>query len=123
MVPTSAAVERANSAQGVVHSKSRNRLAQARVNALMKVTFNRSMEATANAKAEERSSLARTYTTTTDVTVEEGDDEEEKGGEGEKSGEKTAARHKRDTTHGKVTRETSFCCIFCYLCFVFVKIC
>ena len=87
MVPTSTAVERANSAQGVVHSKSRNRLAQARVNTLMKVTVNRRMEATADAKAEERSSLVRTFATTTDVTVEDGDDEEEKGGEGEKSGE------------------------------------
>ena len=45
MVPTSAAVERANSAQGVglVHSNSQNRLTQA----------------PANEKAEERSSLAR----------------------------------------------------------------
>ena len=52
----------------------------------MKISFNRRMEATANAKAEERSSLARTFATTTDVTVEEGD-EDEKGGEGEKSRE------------------------------------
>ena len=51
-----AAVERTNSAQGVglVLSHNQKRLAQAHVNALMKVTFNRHIEATANAKAEER---------------------------------------------------------------------
>ena len=105
MVPTSAAVERANSAQGAMHFKSRNRLAQSRVNALMKISFNRRMEATANAKAEERSSLARTFAITTDVTVQEGSEEEAKGGEEEdksgeeeEEGEKTATRH---NTRGK----------------------
>ena len=41
----------------------------------MKVTFNWRIEATAKAKAEEQSSLARTFKTNTDVTVEKGDHE------------------------------------------------
>ena len=63
MVCTSAAVERANSAQrlGLVHN-SQNRLAQACVNALMKVTFNWRIEATAITKAEELESSSNPFT-------------------------------------------------------------
>ena len=77
MVHTRAAVEGASSVQRVVHSNSQDRLAHTRVNALMKVTFNWRIEATANAKAEERSSLTRTFKTTTDVTVEKVNNEDE----------------------------------------------
>ena len=77
MVPTSAAVERANSIQGSIHSKSRNRLSQDKVNSLMRVTFNRRMEASASKKANERRALANTFATTTDVLLLEDSEEEE----------------------------------------------
>ena len=43
----------------------------------MKVTFNLRMEATPNAKAEKQRSLGRTFATTMDVTVEDGEEGEE----------------------------------------------
>ena len=78
LVPISAAVERSNSVQGHVHSKSRNRLDQTRVNSLMKITFNRRLQSTAGAKADERHRLARTYAMTSDIHVEEEEEEEER---------------------------------------------
>ena len=86
LVPTSAAVERLNSVQGHVDSKSRNRLDQTRVNSLMKITFNRRLQSTAGAKADERHRLARTYAMTSDVHVEE--EEEENEGEEEDNEER-----------------------------------
>ena len=53
----------------------------------MKISFNRRMEVTADTKAEDRRSLARTFATTTDVTVEEGGEKEKMSGDEEMRGE------------------------------------
>ncbi len=69
--------ERANSTQGSVHSKSRNRLRASRVNKLMKISFNRRLESTAKAKGTERAALGRTFARPTADMVAVDDDENE----------------------------------------------
>ena len=78
IVATSASVERSFSTQGGIHSKARNRLLGHRVEKLVKISYNRRLEA-------EGKETQRSFGVTSAVAVgqEEDDDEEEEEKEGE----------------------------------------